>query len=247
MDHKGDFLLGNRKRCYPFTLLDAASRLLLACRAFPSTRGSLVKKALKEAFKEYGLPEAIRSDNGPPFASPSFTGLTELAVWLIELGIRLDRIQPGKPQQNGRLERFHRTVKEGCITPPAASMPAQQKRFDSYRVEYNEVRPHQSLGQRPPASVYEPSPRKLPARVTSADYGDAESRRVTASGWACFYGWRVPFSHTLKGKLVGFVPVEEDVYEIYFYNHKLAVFFFTTGTVTNGVQVKRCFHRKRWE
>lgn len=246
MDHKGDFRLGNGVRCYPFTLIDAASRFLLACRAVPSTRGILAKNALTEAFKAFGLPEAIRSDNGSPFAAPTFSGLTDLSIWLVELGIRLDRIDPGKPQQNGRLERYHRTVKEACITPPAGSMPAQQKRFDAHLEEYNEVRPHEALGQKTPASVYEPSPRRFPSRLPAPDYGGAERRRITSAGMACFEGWRVSLSRRLKGKYVGFIPAEDDTYEIRFHHRTLGWFAPATGTLTNGIAVKRCQHQDRW-
>jgi len=245
MDHKGDFRLGNGQRCHPFTLIDAASRFLLALEAFPSTRGDLVRKALRRVFEEHGLPEALRSDNGSPFATSSFTGLTKLAVWLVELGIRLDRIEPGCPQQNGRLERYHKTVKAACCAPPRGTMERQQHAFDEHRAEYNEVRPHASLDQQTPASIHERSPREFPRRVPPPDYGDAPVRKVTSPGMACFDGWRIPLGAVLAGKAIGLVP-EADGYEIRFYDLTLGWFSPTTGTIHNGVVARRCRHLKDW-
>ena len=246
MDHKGDFRLGNGQRCHPFTLIDAASRFLLALEAFPSTRGDLVRKALTRVFKKHGLPEALRSDNGSPFATSSFTGLTELAVWLVQLGLRLDRIEPGSPQQNGRLERYHKTVKAACCAPAEATMRQQQRAFDDHRAEYNDVRPHESLGQQTPASLHERSPRPFPRKMPEPDYGDAPVRRVTSAGMACFEGWRIPLGQVLAGKSVGLIADGED-FEIRFYDRTLGWFSPTTGTVNNGVVARRCRHLKDWK
>lgn len=162
MDFKGWFLTGDGVRCYPFTLLDAFSRYLLRCEALLEPDGKRVKQVLDSAFQEFGLPLALRSDGGPPFASTGPARLTELSVWLLQLGLRIEIIAPGKPQQNGRLERFHRTLKAETTLPPEADCQAQQRRFDLWRGEYNLERPHEALGQRRPTTVYEVAPRKYP-------------------------------------------------------------------------------------
>jgi len=146
IDFKGHFPVGNT-RCYPLTVLDAYSRYLIACVALRRPDGPSVRRAFQEIFAAFGLPAAIRSDNGPPFAAPGLAGMTELSVWWHKLGIRHERIAPGKPQQNGRLERFHLTLKQRTATPPEASLRRQQRTFDRFRKEYNEDRPHEALGQ----------------------------------------------------------------------------------------------------
>jgi transposase InsO family protein len=144
------------------TLLDAYSRFLLRCEALLEPDGKHVRSVLDSAFLEFGVPKAIRSDGGPPFASSGPARLTELSVWLLRLGVRIEIIAPGKPQQNGRLERFHRTLAEDTASPPAESCAAQQRRFDLNRREYNQERPHESLAMRPPARMYTPSSRTYP-------------------------------------------------------------------------------------
>jgi len=163
-DFKGWFRTGDGRRCDPFTLTDAHSRYLLRCQAVLRPDEANVRPIFEAAFQEHGLPRAIRSDNGPPFASPGVGGLSRLAVWWIKLGIRPERIVAGKPQQNGRHERVHRTLNQETATPPAASLPAQQKRFDAFRTVYNNERPHEALGQQTPASLYAPAPRRYPDR-----------------------------------------------------------------------------------
>jgi putative transposase len=153
IDFKGDFSVGQR-RCYPLTVTDAYSRFLLGCVALPNTRVHGVRRALLTLFQTFGLPEAIRSDNGSPFASKPPEGLSELSAWWLALGIRHERIEPGKPQQNGRHERMHLTLKRETVSPPATSFRAQQRLFDRFRREFNELRPHEALGQRFPAEFY---------------------------------------------------------------------------------------------
>lgn len=177
IDFKGWFETGDRRRCYPLTLLDAFSRFLLRCEGLLEPDGKHVRSVLDSAFLEYGLPAAIRSDGGPPFASTGPARLTELSVWLLRLGIRIEIIAPGKPQQNGRLERFHRTLADETASPPEACCAAQQRRFDLYRREYNYVRPHESLGMRPPARIYTPSPRSYPRPLVKRE-PDPFSREV---------------------------------------------------------------------
>lgn len=161
IDFKGDFLVG-RRRCYPLTVMDAYSRFLLGCVALPNTRVGGVRKAMRTLFETFGLPAAIRSDNGSPFASKAPAGLSELSAWWLKLGIRHERIEPGKPQQNGRHERMHLTLKLETAMPPSGSMRAQQRAFDRFRLEYNEQHPHEALGQRFPAEHYRRSYRPLP-------------------------------------------------------------------------------------
>ena len=168
IDFKGWFVTGDGRRCYPLTLLDAFSRYLVRCEALLEPDGKRVRSILDSAFQELGLPAAMRSDGGPPFASSGPALLTELSVWLLKLGIRIEIIAPGKPQQNGRLERFHRTLKAETASPPEAEYRAQQRRFDLWRYEYNYERPHEALGQRRPASIHEASRRRYPRRFVDA-------------------------------------------------------------------------------
>jgi putative transposase len=171
VDFKGWFLTADGKRCYPLTILDAYSRYVFRCEGLLEPDGRAAMKAFDSVFQEFGLPTAIRSDNGPPFASTGAAGLTSLAVWLLQLGIRLERIAPGKPQQNGRHERMHRTLKleTDLATKPKANLRVQQRTFDYWRREYNEDRPHASLGNRPPARIYVPSSRKYPRKRISPE------------------------------------------------------------------------------
>lgn len=173
VDFKGWFVTGDGRRCYPLTLIDAYSRYLLRCEVVldPDTRA--VQPILDAAFQEFGLPEAIRSDNGPPFATTGAAGLSTLSVWWTKLGIRHDRITPGKPQQNGRLERFHRTLAE-LVRPPAADARAQQRVFDLFRREYNDERPHEALHLKPPLTAYAPSKTRYPRPLERFDDTDAE-------------------------------------------------------------------------
>lgn len=169
IDFKGDFLVGKR-RCYPLTVTDAYSRYLIACVALSHTHVGRVRRALLEAFEQFGLPDAIRSDNGSPFASRAPAGLSALSVWWLKLGIRHERIEPGKPQQNGRHERMHLTLKLDTAMPPCGSLRAQQRAFDYFRREYNELRPHEALGNRVPADFYERSTRMLPEPSWGRDF-----------------------------------------------------------------------------
>jgi transposase InsO family protein len=162
VDFKGHFRTQDGSVCYPLTIIDAHSRFLIRCEGVEDPNGREVQRIFDTAFSEFGLPAAIRSDNGPPFASVGAGGLTDLSVWWLRLGIRVERIEPGKPQQNGRQERFHRTLKAETANPPRANMRAQQRAFDLFRKIYNEERPHEALGQKPPATCFALSPRRYP-------------------------------------------------------------------------------------
>ena len=162
VDFKGHFRTQDGRKCYPLTIIDAYSRFLVRCEGVEDPDGREVQRIFDSAFQEYGLPAAIRSDNGPPFASVGAGGLTQLSVWWIRLGIRVERIEPGKPQQNGRQERFHRTLKAETTKPPRCDLRNQQRAFDVFRKEYNEERPHEALGQRTPTTSFALSPRRYP-------------------------------------------------------------------------------------
>ncbi len=169
-DFKGWFRTGEGKRCDPLTISDAMSRYLLRCEAVAQPDGDCVRDAFDAAFCEFGLPLAIRSDNGPPFASVGAGGLSRLSVWWIKLGVRPERIDPGKPQQNGRHERLHRTLKEDAASPPKATLAEQQRAFDVFRAVYNHERPHEALDFATPASLYCASPRAYPCALREPDY-----------------------------------------------------------------------------
>jgi hypothetical protein len=208
-DFKGWFRTGDGRRCDPFTLTDAHSRYLLRCRVVARPDEENVRPIFEAAFQEHGLPLAIRSDNGPPFASPGVGGLSRLAVWWIKLGIRPERIVAGRPQQNGRHERVHRTLKQETATPAAASLPAQQQRFDGFRAVYNKERPHEALGQQTPASLYRASPRPYPDRVEDPHYGeDVAVRRVRSNGQIKWAGELIFVGEALIGEPVGILETE---------------------------------------
>jgi transposase InsO family protein len=203
-DFKGQFRTEDGSLCYPLTVSDAASRYFLRCQVLPGVEGARVRPLLEATFREYGLPIARRTDNGPPFGSTGLAGLTELVVWLVELGIRPDRGRPGHPQDNGRHERLHRTLQAETVLPPAADPRAQQAAFDAFRREYNQERPHEALGQRPPASVYTPSPRPYPARLAPPEYPTADLvKRVRPNGTLRWRGAEVYLAAPLAGRPVG--------------------------------------------
>jgi len=221
VDFKGWFRLGNGGRCDPLTLSDAWSRYLLCCQAISGTTGWLtVQPLLTEVFREYGLPQRIRSDNGAPFASLGLGGLSPLAVWWLQLGIGLERIQPGHPEQNGRHERMHRTLKEAVSIQ--TTLRQQQVALDEFRRDYNEDRPHEALGQQPPASVYVSSAREYPERLPVAEYPAAWIKRsVRSNGEIKWNGELVYLSQSLTGHWVGLEPVAEDLWQIHFMHQPL--------------------------
>ena len=200
-DFKGWFRLGNGRRCEPLTLSDAYSRYLLRCQALSGTDGLRVKAVFQAAFREFGLPGAIRTDNGSPFASRALGGLSKLSIWWIKLGIVPERIDPGQPQQNGRHERMHLTLSQAV--GPERTQRAQQRAFDRFRQVYNEVRPHEALGQVPPAAVYQSSPRPCPAREPVMRYPPgATVRMVQKRGAFHWHRHRVFLSEVLAGEPV---------------------------------------------
>ena len=203
-DFKGWFRTKDRQRCDPLTIADGYSRFLLACRAVARADAEGVRPVFRRTFREYGLSLVLRTDNGPPFASMGLGGLTRRAVWWVKLGIRLERIDPGEPQQNGRHERMHETLKRDTARPPRASGRAQQRAFDQFWYVYNFERPHEALQDSPPAQWYAASPRPYPEREPEIDYpGHFEVRRVRHSGEIKWRGERLYVSEALIGETVG--------------------------------------------
>jgi len=216
VDFKGWFRTRDGRRIDPLTITDAYSRFLLRCQALKGETYEYSKPVMEGAFREYGLPEGMRSDNGAPFGSNGESGLTRLSVWWIKLGVRPERIEPGKPQQNGRHERMHLTLKQGTAMPAAANWKQQQKRFDAFREEYNEIRPHEALGQMPPRRYYEPSVRAYPERLPDVSYeADWQVRRVAPGGQIRWRGESVFVSHALVGEPVGLEQVEEERWRVW--------------------------------
>jgi putative transposase len=216
-DCKGQFRLGDASWCYPFTLTDGASRFLLRCQALPSTDGNRVRSLCEAAFREYGMPAVIRTDNGTPFSSVGLGGLSPLSVWWIELGIQPERSRRGRPGDNGRHERLHRTLKEQTAMPPAASPRAQQGAFDRFRAEYNTERPHEALGQRPPAELYTPTPRPFPTRPVPLTYPDADLvRHVRSNGELRWHRRLVYVSTALAGRPVGLTQLDDHRWSLAF-------------------------------
>ena len=209
IDFKGWFLTGDGKRCEPLTITDAHSRYLLRCQALPRTDSEHVWPVLEAAFREFGLPRYMRSDNGSPFASRGAGGLSKLSVKLIKAGVTPERIAPGKPQQNGRHERMHLTLLQDVANPPAASMREQLKRLRSFQQLYNEERPHQSLDNATPAEHYRASPRRFDGVLRSPEYGDQEIRWVRHNGEIKLDGKFVYITAALVGEPVGLAESEE--------------------------------------
>ena len=215
--------LGDGARIDPLTISDAWSRYLLRCQAVDKMDTERVRAIFEAAFREHGLPEAIRTDNGAPFASSAIGGLSRLAVWWIKLGIVAERIRAGHPEQNGRHERMHRTLKQDCAA--AADRRAQQRELDRFRHEFNHVRPHEALGMETPASVYQPSPRPYPRQLPEPEYPDA-MRVLTVKAHGHFR-WKkhdVFLSEVLWGERIGLTEVEDGLFTVQFANLPLARF-----------------------
>ena len=232
-DFKGQFLLGDSRLCYPFTLSDNYSRYLLCCQALYGPGMADTWTCLERALREYGLPLAIRTDNGVPFAGVSVGGLSLLAVRLLKLGIMPERTRPGRPQQNGRHERMHRTLKETAVSPPKANRSAQQRAFNHFRREYNDERPHRAWGKGlGPGDWYQPSPRPYPTRPPEVVYPDAfQTRSIRSDGSFQWRGQLLYLAQVLAGERIGLKELEHDRYEIYFAQLPLAVFDARTMTI----------------
>jgi transposase InsO family protein len=233
-DFKGWFRCGDGSRCDPLTVTDSFSRYLLRCRVVTRPTTLETRGWFEAAFREFGLPAAIRTDNGPPFATVGPLGLSRLSVWWARLGVAHDRIAPGRPEQNGRHERMHGTLKREAATPPCRSLRAQQARLDAWRAEYNDERPHEGLpGMATPASVYAPSPRAYPPRLAEPCYPDGYAARyVDETGKFRWDGAKVFISHALEGETIGLRPLDaaaDRYWLVRFASLELGVFDATRG------------------
>ena len=207
-DFKGWFRTADGRRCDPLTIIDACSRFVLCCRIVPPTELG-VRPWFERVFQEYGLPGALRTDNGPPFATTGAGQLSHLAVWWLKLGIQLDRIAPGHPEQNGRHERFHLTLQQETTSPPARTPVEQQTRFDGMREAFNRVWPHEALGQQPPVRHYVPSPRPYPARLEDPWYDATHAvRRVRDNGQIKWRGELIFICEAVRREIVGLVETD---------------------------------------
>lgn len=236
-DFKGDVLLANGKRCYPLTLTDNHSRFILQCRALTTTTTAAVQPWFEWVFREYGLPERLRTDNGPPFASVAVGGLSRLSKWWIRLGIRPERIRPAKPSENGRHERMHRSLKEAVMRPPARTLAAQQRRFDAFVEEFNGQRSHEALQRRTPASLHQPSPRPYPERLPEVEYSSGVTvRRVRRTGEFKWRGQLIYLSTVLAKEPIGLLPCDNDRWEIRYSFHPLGLLDEPTQTILPAQQ-----------
>lgn len=216
-DFKGWFLCRNGERCDPLTITDAHSRFLIRCQSVPKADGPHVRAIFLDAFREFGLPRSIRTDNGPPFSSVGLAGLSRLSAWWIQLGILPERIAPGEPQQNGRHERFHLTLKNDTASPPHSSLRRQQAAFQSFRQTYNHARPHEALAQKTPASFYAPSPRSLPEHPTALLYGFEHIKRpVSPAGHISWHSHQIHISVMLEGHLIAIRELDNFLAEVHF-------------------------------
>lgn len=217
VDFKGEFRLGDKSVCYPLTIQDRFSRYVLTCKGLPSPRLDDVRSAMERLFSEAGLPERIRTDNGEPFASHGISGLTRLNVWWMRLGVRHERIDKGCPYQNGAHERMHEELKAETTRPPAYSLRGQQILFDDFVKTYNNVRPHEGIGQHLPCDLWMPSPRSYPERLEDPEYpGYFEVRRVRSGGEIKFKSRMQFVSQALAGQLIGLEPVDDGIWSVIF-------------------------------
>jgi transposase InsO family protein len=224
-DFKGWFRTGDGDRIDPVTISDAYSRYLLRCQAVEKTDTERVQAIFEAAFREYGMPEAIRTDNGAPFASRAVAGLSRLSVWWMKLGIEPERIEAGHPEQNGRHERMHRTLKQEVTQPVGGNRREQQRMMDKFREEYNQVRPHEALEMQTPAAVYTASLRRFPRRLPEVEYPDTMLvRTVQHKGDFRWKKHEVFVSGVLWGERIGLLPVDEHCYTVYFAQFPIAHF-----------------------
>ncbi|WP_165864696.1 integrase core domain-containing protein [Capsulimonas corticalis] len=234
VDYKGHFSLGDGNICYPLTMTDNETRFLLRCQALPDVTYERAWPYFVGAFREFGLPQVIRSDNGAPFAANSITGVSRLSLNLLKLGILPERIAPGKPQQNGRHERMHRTLKAETTIPPRYEMSAQQRRFDAWRQEYNEIRPHEGIAMATPASLFTVSPRCYPSRPPELEYpGGMKVMRVRPNGCIRWKGNELYLGEVLCGEPVGIDHYAAQYQAIYVGQLPIALIIEETGILAS--------------
>jgi transposase InsO family protein len=250
-DYKGQFRLKNGNYCFPLTVSDLSSRFILGVDAHPAISLEKTVRHFTVLFDTYGLPNRIRTDNGVPFASNALARLSQLSVWFIKLGIYPELIEPGKPQQNGVHERMHRTLKQEATIPPASSMRAQQRKFDDFREEFNQVRPHEAIGMKRPAEIYQSSRRAMPKRIEAYDYpGHYLVRRVSRAGTIRVFHKQIFISNTLQEDYVGLEEVDDGVYDLFFCFYHIGRYELQTNKIHDivskvGLSVKRVDHASR--
>jgi transposase InsO family protein len=240
VDFKGWFRTADGARCDPLTISDGYSRFLLRCQVMGRTDAAAVRAVFEATFRQYGLPEAIRSDNGPPFAGVGVAGLSRLGVWWVRLGIAPQRIEPGKPQQNGRHERMHLTLQQEAASPPAANLRRQQERFERVVWEFNGVRPHEALGMATPAEFYQPSPRAYPDRLAELEYpGGYELRKVGDRGEFRWRRGKVMLGKALEGEVVALEPLDGRLWRAWFGPVPLGLLDERLGRMLNPAECRR--------
>src|SRR5262245_29285998 len=235
-DFKGQFRTRDGVYCYPLTVVDGYSRFLLGCQALDSTSHVGAQQVFRRLFHEFGLPELIRTDNGVPCATCALARLSQLSVWWIRLGIYPELIEPSHPEQNGRHERMHRTLKAETTRPAAGHRSSQQRRFNAFRDEFNHHRPHEALGQDTPASRYRPSPRPFPERLSALEYpSHYETRLVSNNGGMRWSSQWVNVSHVLGGEHVGLEEIDDGIWDLYFGRLKLGRFHERTLQIVDAL------------
>lgn len=248
-DYKGHFKLRNGKYCYPLTVCDMYSRYLLGCQAHEAISLEKSKKHFTILFKKYGLPERIRTDNGVPFASSAIARLSKLSVWWIKLGIYPEQIEPGRPEQNGKHERMHRTLKKEATIPPEYNLSKQQKRLDNFQDEYNRIRPHEALQMKTPKEIYRSSSRKMPIKIRPYDYpAHYEVRRVSRNSAFRRNNRHINLTSTLIDEYIGLEEIDNGIYNVYYRDFLVGRFFeeihkvkdIITRVPTRHIVVKKC-------
>ncbi len=224
-DYKGEFMLSDKRYCYPLTITDYSSRYLLCCEGLESTRRDYAFEMFKKTFERYGLPRAIRTDNGTPFSSSTaLFGLSQLSVWWLRLGISIERIKPGNPQQNGRHERMHLTLKQEATKPPGENMLQQQEKFDNFINEFNNERPHQAIDMQTPSQRYKSSLRKYKGIETLKYPFHDYTFTVTHCGRICYKNKKISLSKALAGQDIGIKEVNDGVWLVTFMKYDLGFF-----------------------
>jgi transposase InsO family protein len=235
-DYKGQFRLKNAQYCFPLTVSDLASRFLLGVDAHPAISLEKTQQHFTRLFQQYGVPNRIRTDNGVPFASSALARLSALSVWFIKLGIYPELIEPGRPQQNAVHERMHRTLKQEATIPPASSLAAQQRKFDAFRQEFNDIRPHEALHMNRPAQVYRPSPRSMPKRIEPYDYpAHYLVRRVSRCGTIRVLTNQIFVSNTLHDDFVGLEEVDDGVFDLFFCFYQIGRYLLQSNKIEDIV------------